>query len=153
MYVVRIEVAFDAGHRLLDYPGKCAQPHGHSYRAEISVAKPELDALGLAVDFGELKDGLKGWIDDRWDHGFLANDRDDLLISALRALPECKLYLFRETNPTAEAMARELFEEARGRFGSIVRSVRIWESPNQYAEFLAPEAPASPIARQEGVHA
>ena len=54
MYLVRIEIAFDAGHRLLDYRGKCAFPHGHSYRAEVLVTKQELDDLGLAVDFTDL---------------------------------------------------------------------------------------------------
>ena len=150
MYVVRIEIAFDAGHRLLGYRGKCAFPHGHSYRAEVLVTKQELDELGLAVDFTNLKAGLKSWIDEHWDHGFLANDRDEVLVRGLRELPECKLYLFKGTNPTAEVIARELFCEARHQFGAIVRSVRIWESLNQYAEFVAPDMPAPPQPEHEG---
>lgn len=140
MYIDRVEIAFDAGHRLLDYPGNCASPHGHTYKAEVLIARRELDELGLAVDFGLLKGGLKQWIQEHWDHGFLVNDRDARLIEALGALPESKLYLFQGVNPSAEAMARELFEEARRQFGVLVQSVRIWESPGQYAEFIPDDA-------------
>ena len=45
MYQVRIEVLFDSGHRLLDYDGKCAYPHGHSYRAEVFIGADKLDEL------------------------------------------------------------------------------------------------------------
>ncbi|MBI4492786.1 MAG: 6-carboxytetrahydropterin synthase [Chloroflexi bacterium] len=148
MYVNRIELSFDAGHRLLDYPGKCAAPHGHTYRAEVFVAARELDALGLALDFAALKRRMKAWVDEYWDHAFLLNDRDTALVGALGALPESKLYLFRGVNPSAEAMAQQLFEVARRQFGDLVRSVRIWESPGQYAEFV-PDGTLLPCALQE----
>src|SRR5262245_31235608 len=99
MYLVRIEIVFDAGHRLVDYPGKCAAPHGHTYRAELFVTAQHLDGLGLARDFGDLKAPIKAWIDTHWDHAFLLNDQDACLVEALRALPESKLYLFRGINP------------------------------------------------------
>ena len=135
MFVDRVEVSFDAAHRLLDYDGKCASPHGHTYRAEVFVGRRRLDGLGLAVDFGDIKRPLKEWIDTHWDHAFLANDRDDALICALRALPESKLYCFPGLNPSAEVMAQTLFcvmHEVLG--GSLIR-VRIWESA-QYADYV-----------------
>lgn len=140
MYLVRIEIVFDAGHRLVAHPGKCAAPHGHTYRAELFVIAPQLDRLGLARDFGDLKGPMKAWIDAHWDHGFLLNDQDTPLIEALRSVPESKLYLFRGINPSAEAMARELFVEARRQLGDTVQRVRIWESPSQYAEFIPADA-------------
>lgn len=136
MYTARIEVSFDAAHRLLGYPGKCASPHGHTFRAEVVVAAPELDELGLTLDFRELKAHLREWVDAHWDHGFLASNRDTQLIEALRALPGCKLYLFRGVNPSAEAIARELFDEAHRRFGTAIARVRVWETPTQYAEYV-----------------
>ena len=136
MYVDRVEIAFDAAHRLLDYPGKCAAPHGHTFRAEVLVATEHLDGVGLAIDFTRLKGALKTWIDEHWDHGFLLNAADTRLIEALRSVPESKLYLFPGVNPSAEAMARTLFEQARREFGPLVRSVRVWESATQYAEFV-----------------
>jgi 6-pyruvoyltetrahydropterin/6-carboxytetrahydropterin synthase len=148
MYVDRVELSFDAGHRILGHRGKCASPHGHSFRAEVFVAVQHLDGLGFALDFQPLKYGLKGWIDAHWDHGFLLNDADTPLVEALQALPEAKLYLFQGVNPSAEAMAHALFDEARRQFGCVVRSVRVWESPNQYAEFV-PDDALMPVQAQE----
>src|SRR5262249_28068139 len=107
MYFNHIEVHFDAGHRLLDYRGKCSAPHGHSYRAEVLTAAPQLDALGLGLDFVNIKAPIRAWIDAHWDHAFLLNDRDIYLVDALKRIPESSLYLFHNANPTAEIMARE----------------------------------------------
>jgi 6-pyruvoyltetrahydropterin/6-carboxytetrahydropterin synthase len=136
MYRVSIEIGFDAAHRLLGYPGKCAQPHGHSYRAVVTAARAELDETGLVIDFADLKAGLKTWIDHHWDHGFLLNDRDEVLLRALRSVPESKLYLFHDVNPTAEAIARELYEVARQQFGDVIHDVRIWETPTASACYI-----------------
>lgn len=131
----RIEVAFDAGHRLLDYQGKCASPHGHTFRAEVLVHGDKLNELGLLRDFGDIKHAVKGWIDEHWDHGFLLNSHDALLRTALGAIPDAKLYVFNGVNPSAEAMAREVFNVAEARLGAALESVRIWESTTQYAEY------------------
>jgi len=144
MFIDRVEIRFEAGHRLLNYAGKCAAPHGHSFTAEVLVASDEIDSLGLVRDFGDIKSPLKSWVDEQWDHGFLVNDRDTVLIAALRAVPESKVYLFRGVNPSTEAMARELFDVARQQLGDLVRSVRIWESNTQYAEY----APGAAIQTQ-----
>jgi len=48
---------------------------------------------------------------------------------------ECKLYLFRDTNPSVEAVAHELFVEARRQFGTVIEKVRVWGTPTQYAEY------------------
>lgn len=141
LFIDRVAITFDAGHRLLEYRGKCASPHGHTFTAEVVIAARELDDLGLVVDFGDVKAPLKRWIDEHWDHGFLLNDRDAAMIQALSGVIEAKQYLFAGTNPTAEVMARELFGVARELVGRIVQSVRIWESPHQYAEYR-PDSPA-----------
>ena len=57
MYLVRIETTFDSGHRLLDYDGKCAYPHGHTYRAEVFLGGAALDPQGLVFDFTDLNAG------------------------------------------------------------------------------------------------
>ena len=143
MFVNRIEVLFDAGHRLLGYDGKCSAPHGHSYRAEVFTVAAGLDALGLALDFGDVKGPVKRWVDAHWDHAFLLNDRDVQLLAALQAIPESKLYLFRGANPSAEVIARELYAQVRHQLGSAALAVRIWESPGQYAQY-APDDSTSP---------
>jgi 6-pyruvoyltetrahydropterin/6-carboxytetrahydropterin synthase len=44
---------FESAHHLPNYPGKCARPHGHGYRLEVSVGGPVRDD-GLVMDFHEL---------------------------------------------------------------------------------------------------
>src|SRR5262245_40582673 len=79
VFIDRVEIVFDAGHRILGHQGKCSSPHGHTYRAEVFVRADELDQLGFAIDFGSLKAPLKAWIDSHWDHAFLLNALDEQL--------------------------------------------------------------------------
>ena len=135
MHQIRIEITFDSGHRLLDYQGKCAFPHGHTYRAEVFLGAATLDSLGLVFDFTELKDRVKGWIDANWDHAFLVNSRDTQLINGLREASKGRLYQFDGENPSCEVMSRELFKKVRELCGATPERVRLWESANQYAEY------------------
>ena len=136
MFQDRIELLFDAGHRVLDYPGNCGVPHGHTYKAEVMLRSEALDDMGFVLDFTEIKAEVGKWVNDQWDHGFLLNDRDQELLSALKSLKRSKIFLFDNENPTAEVMAKHLFGVVSKRYGSLVSRVRIWESPNQYAEYF-----------------
>lgn len=136
MYVDRIELTFDAGHRLLEYKGKCEAPHGHTFKAEIILSSEKLDQTGFVVDFVELRDKIGGWIAENWDHAFLANEEDEELIDALNLLKEKKIFIFHNQNPTAEVMAKYLYDHVYKLYGDLVSKVRIWESPNQYAEYF-----------------
>lgn len=135
MYLVRIEVTFDSGHRLLDYDGKCAFPHGHTYRAEVFLEGASLDSLGLVFDFTELKRRVKDWVDANWDHAFLVNSKDTELIAGLSPLAKSRLYIFNEENPSCEVIARELYKKVAELCQIRPAKVRLWESLNQYAEF------------------
>ena len=135
MHLIRIEIVFDSGHRLLDYQGKCAYPHGHTYRAEVFVNAASLDTLGLVFDFAELKGRIKAWIDDNWDHAFLVNSRDRELIQGLTPAARGRLYQFQGENPSCEVMSRELYKKVAELCGVAPARVRLWESLNQYAEF------------------
>jgi 6-pyruvoyltetrahydropterin/6-carboxytetrahydropterin synthase len=135
MHLIRIEIVFDSGHRLLDYQGKCAYPHGHTYRAEVFIKAASLDSLGLVFDFAELKGRIKAWIDDNWDHAFLVNSRDRELIQGLTHAARGRLYQFQGENPSCEVMSRELYKKVAELCGVAPARVRLWESLNQYAEF------------------
>jgi 6-pyruvoyltetrahydropterin/6-carboxytetrahydropterin synthase len=134
-YRVRIEVVFASGHRLLGHDGKCVFPHGHTYRAEIWVDSPTLTELGFVVDFTQLKGRINDWIEEHWDHAFLANSEDEELLGALRAVQGSRVFVFTNENPSAEVMARELHHRTRELCGVSPAGVRVWESPTQYAEF------------------
>ena len=135
MHLIRVEISFDSGHRLLDYEGKCAFPHGHTYRAEIFLEAASLDSLGVVHDFTDLRGRVKAWIDDNWDHAFLANSRDTELIAGLAPVAKGRLYQFQGENPSCEVMSRELFKQVRELCGVVPAKVRLWESLNQYAEY------------------
>lgn len=135
MYLVRIELTFDSGHRLLDYVGKCAYPHGHTYRAEVFLNGHSLDPVGLVYDFTELKARIKGWVDANWDHAFLVNSRDTELINGLSSVTKNRIYTFQEENPSCEVISRVLYQKVRELCDVIPAKVRVWESLDQYAEF------------------
>jgi len=126
---------FCAGHRLLGHEGKCRHLHGHNYVAEVTVTAPELDDLGMVVDFSVLKKNVGEWIDRNWDHGFIFNQNDDEVIASLACVCAAKAFPM-VSNPTAEVMASFLIDVCRGLIThplSVTR-VRLWETPKCYAE-------------------
>jgi 6-pyruvoyltetrahydropterin/6-carboxytetrahydropterin synthase len=114
MFEVTIEETFAAGHALRNYRGKCENVHGHNYRCHVTLEGAGLDSVGLLVDFVELKRVVHTVL-DRMDHQWL-ND-----------LPP-----FDKLNPSAENMARHIYEEVAARLkerqGVRVASVRLWET-------------------------
>ena len=55
MFEVSVEQTFAAGHALRNYQGKCENVHGHNYRVQVTLEGEELDAIGLLVDFVDVK--------------------------------------------------------------------------------------------------
>ena len=97
-------IEWDCGHRVYEHAGKCKHPHGHRYKAEITAkGYSHLDRLGMVVDFSVLKDVYGTWVNDCWDHGFLAYKEDVELIQALNQVPESKVYVC-EFNPTVRIL-------------------------------------------------
>ncbi len=136
MFTDRIELIFDAGHRLLKYTGKCESPHGHTFKAEIMLTSENIDKMGFVLDFVELRDTIGAWVEHNWDHAFLLNDQDEELLQALNSLKNKKIFTFKNENPTAEVIAKYLYNHVKPIYGNLVSKVRIWESPHQYAEYF-----------------
>ena len=131
MYSVTKRIDFCYGHRLLDYNGICRHPHGHNAVAEIEVSTGTLDARNMVVDFTDIKNAIKGWIDRELDHKMILR-HDDPLVSALRALGE-PMYLL-DSNPTVERIARLIFDTSREQ-GLAVTRVTVWETPSSWATY------------------
>src|SRR5882762_7731031 len=131
MFSVTRLIHFCYGHRLLGYAGKCRHPHGHNGRIEITLSRPKLDKLGMVMDFEEIKTTVQKWVDAELDHKMLLNKRDPL-VKILRDLGEPVVTL--DQNPTAENIARFIFDYARKR-KLPVASVRLWETENSFAAF------------------
>ena len=114
MYEITVKQHFDAAHYLRGYQGKCEKVHGHRFEVVVSVRAGELGRVGLAYDFVELKEHLKGIL-SRYDHVCL-ND----------------IAPFDEINPSSENIAATIYRELGAGLKeapvSLV-SVQVWESP------------------------
>ncbi len=124
MYRVTREIAFCYGHRLINYDGKCRHLHGHNGRACVVLEGPELDARGMLVDFGEIKRQVQFWVDENLDHTMILC-RNDPLLPLLNERGE-RVFVM-EANPTAENIARLIFDHAAAA-GLPVVEVVLWET-------------------------
>ena len=131
MYSVTKRIEFCYGHRLLDYDGICKHPHGHNGLVEVEVRSGQLDKRNMVFDFSDIKRVVKGWIDRDLDHKMLLR-RDDPLVKALQQLGE-PVYIC-ESNPTAEHIAKIIYQHAAGEGLPVVR-VKLWETPTSFAEY------------------
>ena len=55
MYTVTVESTFRASHQLTMGDGGKEPLHGHDWVVRVAVSADELDEMGLAVDFNDLK--------------------------------------------------------------------------------------------------
>ena len=131
MYSVTKVIHFCYGHRLLNYQGKCRYLHGHNGKVEIELSGARLDQRGMVRDFEDIKRTIQRWVDETLDHTMLLR-KDDPVVKLLRSRGE-RLYLM-ATNPTAEAMAKLIFDYAR-RAKFPVSAVRLWETDHSFATY------------------
>lgn len=130
-YLVTKRLDFCYGHRLLDYDGVCRHLHGHNALVEIDIQSEALDHRNMVVDFSDVKRLVKAWVDRELDHRMILRE-DDPMVAVLQAQGE-PLYLL-ESNPTAERLARLIYEQCRA-LGFNVVAVRFWETPNSAATY------------------
>lgn len=142
MISITRQFGFDAGHRVLGHESKCANLHGHRYLAEVTVEGPKLDHLGRVIDFSVLKTKVGSWIDDHWDHTMILHEDDPLLsIQTHNSVifgPKRPYVMPNGMNPTAENLAQVLATMAQIHIEAhslkVIR-VRLWETPNCYADW------------------
>lgn len=135
MFFISKRLDIDAGHRLLNHEGKCRHVHGHRYGFIIKAAAEGLDSVGRVVDFGVIKERVGGWLNEHWDHGFIAQDGDPI-IKFLREQGS-KVFVL-PVPPTAENLSAVLFERAAVLLqgtGVTVTGVMCQETPTSCAEY------------------
>ncbi|GAA3863233.1 hypothetical protein GCM10022243_32200 [Saccharothrix violaceirubra] len=98
-----VAVSFESGHRLPHLTGKCVSLHGHSWSAEVTVGASELSPAATVVEFGDLKAGLRRWIDDHLDHATMLGT-DDPLITPL-TIAGSRVFRFGADDPEDDAEA------------------------------------------------
>ncbi len=97
MYEAIIQTRFSAAHHLRDHPGPCRRCHGHNWSVKVSVRCGRLDKQGMVIDFTVLKKELDA----------VCRDLDHLDLNEME--------YFQRKNPTAENLARFIFERLRAR--------------------------------------
>jgi len=120
MYEISVEDRFSAAHCLREYKGKCEQLHGHNWKVEAAVRARELDEIGLAMDFGDLKGLLKDVL-GLLDHSYL-NEVEP----------------FDRLNPSSENLARFIFDPLEKKLDGReveVAKVTAWESEGSKATY------------------
>ena len=120
MFEISVEHSFAAGHALRGYKGKCENVHGHNYKVQVMVTGPELNSIGLLMDFVELRGAIKALV-ERLDHRFL-ND----------------LSPFDQLNPSAENLAKYFADTLSSQVeqqGLRLSRVTIWETDTTSATY------------------
>ncbi|MDR2767367.1 MAG: 6-carboxytetrahydropterin synthase QueD [Treponema sp.] len=119
-YTVRVEADFAAAHFLADYHGKCEKLHGHNYLVRLWAKGAELDGGGMLLDFGRLKEALRG-VCKKLDHTKL-NDHPAF-----------------HDNPSAERIAAFIFDECGKSLAveeaALLHAVDVYETPSSMARY------------------
>jgi 6-pyruvoyltetrahydropterin/6-carboxytetrahydropterin synthase len=113
MYKLNVISSFSSAHKLNGYDGLCKNLHGHNWKVRLCVMCDTLDEIGMAMDFGILKERLNSYLSGL-DHQYL-ND----------------LPAFKQMNPTSENLARHIFEQMGMQLSGCpceVVEVEVWES-------------------------
>lgn len=111
---------FPAMHHLTNHDGKCARPHGHNYKLEVTVTGKVRQAdghpkEGMVIDFSDMKKLVKEHVLDHFDHQNL-NEVVDYPTSA-------------------ENLARDIFERLSG-VETRVSRIKLWENSTAFAEVV-----------------
>jgi 6-pyruvoyltetrahydropterin/6-carboxytetrahydropterin synthase len=130
-YQVTKVMEFSYGHRLLEHDGKCRYLHGHNGLLEIDIDAETLDKMGMVVDFGQLNEIVKTWVNDNLDHRMLLCRADPVAPSLIEAGEPIFLT---EDNPTAENIAKLIWQAAHAA-GLQVSEVRLWETSTSRATY------------------
>ena len=152
---------FDSGHRVMNEFMKCFNIHGHTYLYELTFSFENMEEIGYAIDFKEIKRVFCQWIDDVLDHGMLLNAKDERLIQTTKDYGT-KLWLMslngegEYCNPSVENIAKEVFLAMNILSNTLyqntptglkIHKVQIYETPNCSTECFADS-----IAFQEKVN-
>ena len=105
-----VKQKFSAAHFLENYKGKCEKMHGHTFELEVHLRASELDNSGISIDFGLVKEYLRGLVPDH------------------KVLNEA--YGF---SPSAENLARHFFHQVSEKYPVV--KVVVWESEDAGAAY------------------
>ncbi|MGM2795177.1 6-carboxytetrahydropterin synthase QueD [Bacillus cereus group sp. Bce004] len=122
--MVSKEFTFDAAHHLHCYEGKCKNLHGHTYKVVFGISG-YVNEIGLAIDFGDIKEIWKNEIEIYLDHRYL----NETLPAMNTTAENMVVWIYEKM---AEALTKDnRVNECKG---ARVEFVRLFETPTSYAE-------------------
>lgn len=131
------QVHFNSAHRLYNPTkslawnqkqyGLCTNPHwhGHNYVLEVTVKGQPDPATGYILDLGELKRILHAAVVDKCDHRNL-NEEVPFLRGIIPSTENLVIAFWQQIEPQLKV--------------GKLHSVRLYETPRNYAEYFGPEA-------------
>lgn len=102
------EFTFDSAHNLLNYTGKCASLHGHTYKLHV-VLSGKLQKNGLVFDFGDIKSIVNEKVISVLDHKYI----NDII-----------------KQPSAENISIWIWNQLKKDLPLF--EIRLWESPTNF---------------------
>jgi 6-pyruvoyltetrahydropterin/6-carboxytetrahydropterin synthase len=89
--------SFEAAHRQPEVGGKCRNMHGHSFQVGVTLFNADHiggvnPKTGLSIDFSLVKNVIRGWIIEYFDHATLLGAMDPLAMYLIEE--DCKVFLF-----------------------------------------------------------
>jgi 6-pyruvoyltetrahydropterin/6-carboxytetrahydropterin synthase len=121
MHTIFKDFAFAAAHAIRGHTRGCENLHGHNYRVRVYLQAATLDALGMVLDFADLKQVMQEVLAP-FDH------------RVINEIPP-----FDNRNTTAELLSQYVHEEVQRRFaaeGRIrVTRVEVWENDSSCAAY------------------
>jgi len=119
MHTISKDFTFAAAHAIRGHTRGCQNLHGHNYRVRVHLRAAELDALGMVLDFADLK-AMMEEIVGPFDHAVI-ND-----------VPP-----FDRRNTTAELLSQYVYAEVDRRLAGQARvrvaRVEVWENDTSCA--------------------
>jgi 6-pyruvoyltetrahydropterin/6-carboxytetrahydropterin synthase len=119
MHTIFKDFVFSAAHAIRGHARGCQNLHGHNYRVRVHLRAAALDALGMVLDFADLK-AMMQEIVGPFDH------------RVINEIPP-----FDERNTTAELLSQYVFEEVARRLAGQARvrvaRVEVWETDTSCA--------------------
>ena len=124
LYTIMVESRFSAVHSVRLPNGRLEAKHGHDWLVRAQFARTELDADGMVISFDEAQSALAS----------VTKDFQPADLNAYEGLAG--------RNPTAEVIARYIFERLTNRGYSTVCRVEVREAPGCAATYERSPLPA-----------
>jgi 6-pyruvoyltetrahydropterin/6-carboxytetrahydropterin synthase len=145
--IVTREFTFEAAHHLPGHRGRCRRPHGHTYRLQVSLRGPIIDAPGqsddgMVMDFEDLKQIGDATILEHLAPSMLRGSAAQPIEDG--GLDHNDLNALTGIRTTAENLAHWIWDAlvAGGVADRLLYRIRLWETDHGFVEITHAEREA-----------